>query len=72
MTRGLCAAAKGHWEEAFAFHAFSPLALAVLIGWLVVALIRMGRPFAPIRIPWRATGVTLLSYGAVRVLVLTL
>jgi hypothetical protein len=30
LTRGLCAFAKGHFREAFAFHALTPLAFAML------------------------------------------
>lgn len=48
LTRGVCAAAKGEWRQAFTFHPLSPLALA----WLAAAFLSavaasMGRDWSP-------------------------
>ncbi|MBK5295387.1 MAG: DUF2752 domain-containing protein, partial [Acidobacteriia bacterium] len=38
ITRGLCAAAKGHWAQAIEFHALSPLFLLAFVLWLAVCI----------------------------------
>jgi hypothetical protein len=32
LTRGVCALAKGHWREALAFHALTPLGFTMLFA----------------------------------------
>lgn len=47
LTRGVCAAAKGEWRQAIAFHPLSPLALAWLAAALLTAVAAlMGRDWS--------------------------
>jgi hypothetical protein len=63
MTRALAALAGGHWNEALAFHALSPLAAALLLLGPLLAF----RP-ALERRAWKGTVSALAVFGVVRIL----
>jgi Protein of unknown function (DUF2752) len=60
LTRALFALAKGHWAEAFHFHALSPLGLAMLVSLFWETRLR-GRL-------WKAGMAVFACYGVVRLI----
>ena len=60
LTRAVFALAKGHWAEAFHFHALSPLGLAMLLSlfWEIPLRARL----------WNLGVVAFACYGVVRLL----
>ncbi len=36
MTRGLASLLRGRWQDAVAFHLFSPLVLAAIAAWIII------------------------------------
>jgi hypothetical protein len=38
MTRGIASLLRARWSDAIAYHAFSPLVLAALTGWILLEI----------------------------------